>query len=250
MEKRLQKQLSIDIWALLAFKKKVSGVEADCSKRNCLSVEKLIDLLDAAARKRINFLVIKLTRSKQSDEKRLKDFGFRECGRSLNLSFSCSPTSGNSLNKRVEVRPAKKTDMKALKEIAKDAFRLSYQYRCGFAKKEAIDRYHSQWIENLSKGRNSKVFVCEKDKSIVGFNGVSFDKKKARARIVLIAVKKGCRGLGIGKDLTDDFIEWCGLRFKRVDVRTQSNNKRAISLYQSRGFKIIDSDKTFFKKMR
>jgi len=126
---------------------------------------------------------------------------------------------------------------------------LSYFYRCGLAKRAIIDSYHSQWAQNLCKDKDSRVFVAERKNSIKGFIVLSVDSLKKDAKIVLIAVKKSARGLGIGKALVQKSLEWSISNIKRIDVRTQKDNKKAIFLYKGTGFKIISRDKIFYKRI-
>jgi len=65
----------------------------------------------------------------------------------------------------------------------------------------------------------------------------------------LVAVKKEYRGLNIGESLVQECIEWGISNAKSIEVKTQKNNKKALSLYEKMGFKAVSTDKVFYKRM-
>ncbi len=126
---------------------------------------------------------------------------------------------------------------------------MSYLYKCGFAKRNVVDDYHVQWAENLYKDKNSVVFVIEVCSKVVRFVAMSVNRLKKIGIIVLIAVKKEYRGLNIGKSLVQKCIEWGVSNVKSIEVKTQKNNKKDLSLYEKMGFKVVSTDKVFYKNM-
>ncbi len=241
--------LKIDKWDSGFFKTKIARLNISGTKPDKFFAKTLHDLLRLAMRKNITFLVIKLIEPNPIYEKHLIDFDFKECGESIDLSLVYPVSNAEAHFRNHNVRLFKIGDRQEVNNIAKDAFRLSYLYKCGFAKRNVIDSYHIQWAENLSKDKNSIVFVAEVYCKIAGFIAMTIDRLKKRGRIVLIAVNKEYRGLNIGRSLLLRCIGWGISNIKTIEVRTQKNNKKALSLYKKMGFKVVSSDKVFYKRM-
>lgn len=89
-------------------------------------------------------------------------------------------------------------------------------------------------------------YVCSK---VAGFIAMSVDELKRIGVIVLVAVKKEYRGLNIGKSLVQECIEWGISNVKSIEVKTQKNNIKTLSLYEKMGFKVVGTDKVFYKRM-
>jgi len=147
------------------------------------------------------------------------------------------------------IRPSKKQDQKRICEIAKTSFRLSYFYRCGFAKRSEIDRYHKVWVKNVSENKNFLIFVAEKRGIVDGFVAMNMNNTKNSTRMFLMAVDDKCRGKGIGTYFTKKCLKWSVDRKKKTFLRTQSDNEKALSIYRKMGFKVISSEKIFCKKI-
>lgn len=240
-------KLKLDRYDSKFFNSNIARCEISATDRK--SLQSIPELLVEAKGKRAAFLVIKLKNPKRSSVGNIVSPGFKRCGESVDMRLAVASKPKRSTPDRYNVRPARKDDMRAVCDIAKDAFRLSYLYKCGFGKRDAVDRYHAVWVKNLMNDKNTKVFVTEKNKRIAGFLGLWSDKANMCARITLIAVNKRCRGRGIGRVLVSESVEYARGKLKTVFVKTQANNKRAVSLYKKLGFKPVLHDKIFCKKL-
>jgi GNAT superfamily N-acetyltransferase len=85
-------------------------------------------------------------------------------------------------------------------------------------------------------------FGIKSDKSIEGLIGFYCnDEESKRGYITYLSVGKKLRGKGVGKTLVTKCTEKCEVEgMKKLRVQTWSDNKSAINLYKSKGFKCVD----------
>jgi dTDP-4-amino-4,6-dideoxy-D-galactose acyltransferase len=101
-----------------------------------------------------------------------------------------------------------------------------------------FEELYKLWIEKLvSKNNNEIILINETNDKINGF--LSLGKKNNRADLIMGAVDKNSRGLGIGKQL---FLEAERIAhqmgYKEIQIVTQGLNKPACELYKKLGYKI------------
>jgi ribosomal protein S18 acetylase RimI-like enzyme len=241
--------LKLDNWDTSFFGSRIARLNL-CRKRKTAGLSReLSDLVDRAREKKVRFLVAKLNSPAHLYEKKMTKAGFARCGESVDLVYRYTKRKEGKPSGDVKVRSFAPKDARAVRDIASDAFRLSYLYKCGFAGKEKIDRYHVEWVNNLIKGSSSRVFVAEKGRKVVGFSAINVDRDKGSGRIILIAVHKKFRGLGIGNALTRKCIEWGRGRLGKMFVKTQKDNRKALLLYKKHGFTPRGHEKIFCKRV-
>ena len=105
-------------------------------------------------------------------------------------------------------------------------------------KNNEYEKLYTEWLnKSISKVLAIDIIIKVIENKIVGF--VTLNKKTdSLAEIGLIAVDKTYRGQGIAKELINGSICKANkLKFKSIQVVTQHNNKPAIKLYRSTGFK-------------
>lgn len=250
MEKRVLLPLKLDAWDSHFFNTAIAKVQLSGRTKDPRLSEKLSALKSLANKKRIAFLVIKVNDPTAFYKRNIVSQGFREFGESVDLVLRCPRVMHAKAHGDYRVRPFHAKDKNGIRAIARDAFRLSYLYRCGFGTRESVDRYHSFWAENLSKDRNSRMFVAQKDDRIVGFVGMNVNARKKQGRIILIAVDKRFRGYGIGSALIRECIARADEeRLGSIYVKTQKNNIRALAVYKKMGFREVICDRVFCKKI-
>jgi ribosomal protein S18 acetylase RimI-like enzyme len=249
MDRKSSLPLKVDKWDSGFFNVKISRLNISGKKPDKSLTKKMHELIKLARRENIAFLVIKLIEPNPTYEKTIRDLEFEKCGESIDLALVCPVLNTGDNSGNHKVRLFKAGDREEVRHIAKDAFRLSYLYKCGFAKRDIVDSYHIQWIENLTKDKSTVVFVIDVCSKVAGFIAMSVDRLKRIGVIVLIAVKEEYRGLNIGKSLVQECIEWGVSKVKRIEVKTQKGNKNALSLYEEMGFKVVGTDKVFYKRM-
>lgn len=240
--------LKIDKWDSHFFKARIGRIEVNRRLAALMLKKWLNALLKKAAAQGVEYIVIKLGQPAFLHRNALLKEGFVEKGNTIDFVYRCFatkiPRSANAGN----VRLIKGGEIKQVQAIAKDAFRLSYLYACGFGKKSDVDRYHKVWVKNISQQKNSRIFVAVRTKKIVGFLALTVHNQ-AYARIVLVAVHKKHRGRGIGSELLESCLAQVKAYVKKVYVRTQGNNKKAWALYKKFGFRTLQLKKVFCKKM-
>lgn len=249
MAKRPSLPLKIDEWDSLFFKRSIARLTISGKARRLFTPQALSDMIIRSRRRKIRYIVIKLDKPDIFCERILLRLGLKECGRSVDLKFSYVGKKRKRLFSGHGINLFEPGDLNGVKDIASDAFRRSYLYRCAFGKKSEVDRYHALWIENLSKDKGTYLFVAKENSAITGFLALKLDREKKNGRIVLIAVRKAFRGRGVGSALMHRCIDWCEGQIKTIFVKTQKNNRGALILYKKIGFKTAKYDKIFCMKI-
>lgn len=111
--------------------------------------------------------------------------------------------------------------------------------------KEFFEEMYKIWIQkSLTKELADVVYGIYLESQLAGF--VTLSLKKEYAQIGLIAVDKSYRGKGIAKALLEKCIETARY-FKKssLHVVTQEQNQNACKLYESVGFKKLNSNPIF-----
>ena len=97
-----------------------------------------------------------------------------------------------------------------------------------------------EYLENAASADNQLYIIGLVDGAIVG--SLSFSAGK-RPRIrhsgeLAMAVRRELWGLGIGSLLLDALIDWAseGDVIKKINLRVRTDNLRAVSLYEKKGF--------------
>lgn len=247
MEEKLPLRLVVDSWDSRFFRRKIARVRL--AGRPAHFSGRLCRLLIKAKRMRIRLLLLKIAGSNSALENSAGRLGFDFVGQTVDFLCRIRPVKKVPACGGVFVRPCIRKDVSRVRRIAEDAFRLSYLYNCGLADIREIDRYHSVWISNLIKDRKSKVLVATRYSRICGFIAVTPDKSGRNARIALVAVRKDCRGQGIGSMLIDAVFAQAGEKLRTLYVKTQSGNSGAIALYKRSGFNPVCREKIFCKRL-
>jgi dTDP-4-amino-4,6-dideoxy-D-galactose acyltransferase len=145
---------------------------------------------------------------------------------------------------RKSVKVATYDDLTTLRRLVKTLFLESRFYNDPFFTKGEADRLYEVWIENSVKGEVSDIVYC------VPQTGFITCKKSGgnSGEIVLIGIKKGLRGRGIGSALTEEAMRWFKKqRITRISVRTQLKNLSALNFYVNLGFQPEKYDIAFAK---
>ncbi len=88
---------------------------------------------------------------------------------------------------------------------------------------------------------NQVIFVAERDDDIIGFTvarGGDFARNRQTASVV-IGVRRSWWGQGVGALLIDSIRQWATKNYvHRLELTVRTDNSRAISLYENKGFVI------------
>ncbi len=148
----------------------------------------------------------------------------------------------------VDYRPWQDTDIPALRDIAKTAYRTDRLHADPSIDASRADAAYAAWIENSCRGLDDAVFVASCGSDVMGFMTVRLNRGAERhfnrlvAKIWLVGVAEQARGQGIGRGLIRTTVDWCrsaGAAF--VEVGTQLRNDAALRLYARCGFVPINS---------
>ncbi len=168
----------------------------------------------------------------------LEENGFKLVDGYLELECEVKEAESSPSN----VRIAEKRDLEKLQKIASSSFLKTRFYNDPLIKKSQADKIYSEWIKNSILGKMADmVLVWEERKSLLGFVTV-----RKNGNLTLIAVSKKAQGKGIGKLLVkaalNQFKRW---GISKSTIETQMTNISALRVYQSCGYKIVNSFLTF-----
>lgn len=94
-------------------------------------------------------------------------------------------------------------------------------------------------LNEIINSANSTIFVAELNGELIGLlevMGGIYNRNKHSAHLV-IAVLKEFWGLGIGRKLIENCINWAEAnKIHRLDLSVFTNNTKAIELYEKMGF--------------
>lgn len=133
-----------------------------------------------------------------------------------------------------------------------DVVTLVEEYR-SFYNFESSPSETKKFLQEIIERKENKLFVAideQKDK-VMGFvNLYPCYSTLALKRLWIlndIGVNEQYRGRGVSKSLIERAIEFAKeTRAVRIELKTDKTNKRALSLYESLGFK-IDNDNVYYR---
>ncbi len=142
------------------------------------------------------------------------------------------------------IRKGENYDLQKLNNLTSGLFSTRVMHD-SFISKNRANKFYIKWIENsiLGKAADFVLVWDEKDPSI-GRQGkiLGFATLQKKGQIPLVGVSVNARGRGIGRKLIkaslNKFKEW-GVEI--IVIETQNDNIAALNLYQTVGFKIVNS---------
>lgn len=139
------------------------------------------------------------------------------------------------------IRQVEENDAKNLIEYSKMIFASTDQVLTALEEYTISVADEKTWINSISKSPNSKLLIAELDGRIVGFLFFIGQQKIKIAHTgdVGVNVHPDYRGQGIGRALMEDLIEWANNHgvIEKIILQVFTTNLKAISLYNSLGFK-------------
>jgi GNAT superfamily N-acetyltransferase len=134
------------------------------------------------------------------------------------------------------VRDAVESDIQALRELARAGHRDSRFYYDGNFSMQQCNALYEAWIEKSCRGWAQKVLVADRGGGAEGYVTCHISDP-ANGQIGLVGVGEKARGLGMGRYLVCDAIQWFAQEgIGNITVATQGRNVSAQRLYQRCGF--------------
>ncbi len=116
--------------------------------------------------------------------------------------------------------------------------------------KESIKTVIAKIFPNaeFSIKNSDKIFVCERNSAIIGFAHLRY---YPRGIVMLgFGVLENFRSQGIGKQILSFVVKLAEKSHEPIYLKVKKNNRPAVSLYKSFGFKIIKSKEDRFVMKR
>ena len=96
------------------------------------------------------------------------------------------------------------------------------------------------FLASVKQKQNSLVIVAEKEEKIISIASITSSQNPRNKHVgtLGIVVEKSYSGLGLGRQLMIELIEWArtNKQTKKIELVTREDNQRAISLYRELGF--------------
>lgn len=175
----------------------------------------------------------------------LEDAGFRCVDSLVTLAYGARASSPPD----PRVGPCHSHDHAAIQALAQGAFE-STRYACDpWMPAGAADRVVKSWVSNNLHGRADRTWVARVDGAAVGFLSSLWRPAERVAVIDLIAVDRRCKGMGLGRALTQAMVSHYLGSAQQITVGTQASNAPALALYQSCGFRVVRFDLGFARQL-
>lgn len=171
----------------------------------------------------------------ESDDRRLRETGFRSVETLLTLQAPLSEGADPVSVPEATIRPATgRVDADACAAIAARAFQTDRFHADPAVPNIVADRLKAEWARNNAMERADFVFIAETDRGEpIGFNSLLL--RDEIPVIDLIAVSSNGRGKGIGNALVRAAMaHYAG--FGTMRVGTQITNTPSLALYSGLGF--------------
>ena len=125
-------------------------------------------------------------------------------------------------------------------DVTEDDFDIFCNYsRFRIFEIDLVKKFYHEWFSNSINGLFDNIFGFVKNEKLLGFCTYRFTNNNLE--IGLIGVFKGYQNQNVGSELIKYAI-YTALKFglKRIILRTQSENLKAIKFYTNNGFRIIN----------
>lgn len=149
--------------------------------------------------------------------------------------------------KKIKIRRLCRKDTKRVKEFQEYINSLIEEGVKILLNKKLTFKEEKRWLEDTFKQvkKHRKVsIVAEHSNRIIGNTGIDLDRgRKSHIGNFGISIRKGYRGIDIGKFLMEEIIKLAKKELKPkpkiIRLSVYSNNKPAINLYKKYGFKKV-----------
>jgi len=159
----------------------------------------------------------------------------------------------------VTIRPFHPSDTEAVAEIADAAWRginASYRRTLGPELFALLfpegDRRKGNEMRSLCDAQPQTIWVCERERRVVGFIMLRFDRRRRLGTIGNNAVRPELRGKGIGRRMYEFALEQFrrhGMRYAHVHTGLDQGHAAARRAYERLGFNIRLDTTDYYMKL-
>lgn len=202
------------------------------------------DMLLTVAAGRPAFFYAKVPTNRVDHVRALNRLGFYVVDGNVTFERRPDPRIEEARSAAISIRDVAPVEHEAVLDIAVSCFvytRFHLDPRVPLATANAVKR---EWINSyLHRRRGERLLVASAGNGPVGFLAVlrHIADGKTIYVIDLIGVAKTHQGQGVGKSLTDYFINDYAGKCDCLRVGTQVANVRSMRLYETCGFRVADS---------
>ncbi len=171
----------------------------------------------------------------------------------VNVSLEREPGATTGPADGCEIRDIRPGEHPAVMDIAATTFIYSRFHLDPLVPKTAADAIKREWVRNYcEKKRGDQLLVALADGEPAGFlAALQIMLGGAPVRVIdLIGVAKNCQGRGIGKAMVNRFVRDSVGQCQRVRVGTQVANIPSLRLYETCGFRIVETQYTLHAHAR
>lgn len=224
-------------WEVDDFDSKVFGIKV--AKIAELDPKQVNNLLRDLIKNKVSYATYRVQANNFPTIHAIEQAGFLLVDGLISLSLDLSSISSETA---LEIREAKKGDLKELKKLTTDLYSNTRITNDPLVPKDKANKYYLKWIENSVNGSVAdSVLIWEERAEILGY--ITLQK---RGQIPLVGVSEKARGKGIARSLLNGaFAKFKKWGVETINIDTQMGNIPALRAYQRAGFKIVDSHSTF-----
>lgn len=141
----------------------------------------------------------------------------------------------------MKIRKASLKDFGEITELAKETIEFHSKYEPELYSYKNAGKVYDRRLKDMIKDKDILFFVAQEDKKICGYiygEASIWYPGYLMGNIVDLIVGKNHRGKGIGKVLLEKIISSLKKKgCKQIEIQVQIENKNALGLYESLGFK-------------
>ena len=91
----------------------------------------------------------------------------------------------------------------------------------------------------LDVGANGRIWLAERDGRVIGCSAIVL-RDNARGQLRWVLVAPSARGIGLGKELVLDALDWCrNKNCREVYLETTNGLPESQALYEALGFRVV-----------
>lgn len=207
--------------------------------------EKINEVLSSSEFYHVEHITAKVDTDKKPIVNALVDQGFRLTDTLVTYVFVFGKSVLPRLSHKIELGDCNDKDLKYLKKIALESFKIDRFHSDDSLPDNLCDTYYEKWIENSYNGLADRVIVARHQGEALGFTTAKVYPDDDFAHMVLSAVSDQHRGLGIYTSMIHEGTRWAIEKYadqkKGMLVGTQIDNIAVQKAWIKLGYTIHSS---------